>query len=131
MKIRFQADNDLRFQILSGVICREATIDFQSAQILGLDGVPDAEVLGWAADEGRILVSHDRKTMPAHFQEFVRKRFSPDVFLISQSVPIGEAVEALIIGWSTSEAEEWENRLVALPSWQELGRGVVPKSGSR
>jgi predicted nuclease of predicted toxin-antitoxin system len=130
MKIRFQADNDFRFPIVSGVILREAAIDFQSAATLGLDGVPDKKVLSMAADEGRILVTHDRNTMPRHFREFVRFRHSPGVFLISQRVPIGEAVAALVMGWSLSEAEEWENQLVVLPSWYELARGTVPRGGS-
>lgn len=31
-----------------------------------LGGLEDSEVLAIAADEGRILVTHDRKTMPRH-----------------------------------------------------------------
>jgi hypothetical protein len=56
---RFQADNDLRSAIRTGVIRREPSIDFQSARSARLDGLPDLEVLRLAAHEGRILISHD------------------------------------------------------------------------
>lgn len=118
MKLRFLADNDLRVAIVEGVKRREPAIDFLTAQEAVLDGVPDLEVLGIAADQGRILVSHDWATMPRYFEEFVRRRRSPGVFLIAQKLRIGQAVEELVMGWTVSEAEEWENQLVRLPRWE-------------
>jgi predicted nuclease of predicted toxin-antitoxin system len=47
-------------------------MDFQTAQEAGLRGLPDPEVLACAADDRRILVTHDRRTMPAHFADFIR-----------------------------------------------------------
>lgn len=123
MKIRFLADNDLRAAIVDGVKRREPAVDFQSAQEAGLDGLSDLEVLGFAAGEGRILVSHDWSTMPMHFQEFVRRGDSPGVFLIAQKLPIGKAVEELVMGWMVSEAEEWANKLVRLPKWEAFVAG--------
>jgi Domain of unknown function (DUF5615) len=70
VKVRFQADNDLRRAIVRGVVRSEAQIDFNSAQAARLDGVPDPEVLALSADAGRILVSHDFQTIPGHFQRF-------------------------------------------------------------
>ncbi len=37
----------------------------------GLEGVKDPEVLAIAAQKGRILVSHDRKTMPSEFDAVI------------------------------------------------------------
>ena len=65
MKIRFQADNDLRKTIVRGVARCAPEIDFRSAQMARLDGVPDSEVLAMAAREDRILVSHDFQKCPA------------------------------------------------------------------
>ncbi len=98
MKIRFQADIDLRFPIVKGVKRREPAIDICSAQEAALDGLPDSEVLALAAAEGRVLVTQDLGTMPKHFREFVAEKFSPGVFLISQELPIGVAVEELVMG---------------------------------
>lgn len=71
MKLKFQADADLRQPIVSGVKRREPMIDFKTAQEAQLEGVPDPEVLARAADEGRMLVSHDVNTMPEHFMQFI------------------------------------------------------------
>jgi len=112
---RFLADADLNRAILTGVKRREPSLDFQSAQAAALEGIEDPELLALAASEGRILVSYDFGTMPRHFREFVSAHHSPGVFLISQDVPIGAAVEAIVLVWAASDASEWENQLTYLP----------------
>jgi len=94
---------------------REPSVDFQSAQAVALEGLEDPDVLAIAAREGPILVSHDFGTMPRHFGQFVLRHKTPGVLLISQDLPIGAAVEALLLVWSASEMAEWENRLTYLP----------------
>jgi hypothetical protein len=112
VKVRFQADNDLRKAIVRGVVRSEPRIDFQSAQAARLDGVPDGEVLALSADAGRILVSHDFQTIPRHFQQFTRNRRSPGVLLVRQDLPVGKAVETL-----------WVNRICLLPSLVTIAIG--------
>ncbi len=51
----------------AGVVRQEPKVDFQNAFNAGLEGVKDSEVLAIAARQGRVLVSHDRKTMPSEF----------------------------------------------------------------
>ena len=67
MKARFQADADLKHAIVNGVRRRTASIDFQRAGEVPLEGVSDPEVLAIAARQNRILVSHDKNTMMTHF----------------------------------------------------------------
>jgi predicted nuclease of predicted toxin-antitoxin system len=76
MKVRLQADADLNQIILLATIRREPTIDFQTSTIAGLSGIADAEVLARAAADGRVLVTHDRRTMPRHFARFIAQRSS-------------------------------------------------------
>ena len=77
MKVSFQADADLNAEIIAGVRRREPSIDFQTADEADLRRLPDPEVLAFAAQENRILVTHDRRTMPKHFADFTAKtRFS-------------------------------------------------------
>jgi hypothetical protein len=52
---------------------------------------------------------------PHHFRDFVATQRSPGVFLISQDLQVGAAVEALLLIADASEAEEWENHLTYLP----------------
>ncbi len=115
MKVRFQADADLNQIILLATIRREPTVDFQTALAGGLSGLSDPEVLARAAAEGRILVTHDRKTMPRHFAAFIARETSPGLLVIPQSLAVAPAVEDLLLIWSATEATEWVNRVAFLP----------------
>lgn len=117
MKPRFQADAELRSELVSGVVRREPAIDFQSARDQLENGTADPLVLRMAALEGRILVSHDVGTMPGHFRRFLAEEGrSPGVLLIPQAVTTAEAIEELAMIWAVSEAAEWENLGVLLGS---------------
>jgi predicted nuclease of predicted toxin-antitoxin system len=90
-------------------------IDSQLAYEAELDELPDPEVLAFAAREGRVLVTHDRRTMPAHFGKFIEAQSSPVVLIISQKAEVIRAIEDLILIWSVSEAEEYIDSIRALP----------------
>ena len=70
MKVRFLADADLNKAIVNGVLRRESSLDFLTAQAAQLRGMSDIEVLALAAEQRRVLVSHDVGTMPPHFSAF-------------------------------------------------------------
>jgi hypothetical protein len=89
MTPRFQADADFNHRIVLGVRRREPAIDFRDALAGGVIGAADSTVLRIAAESGRILVSHDRKTIPVHLARFLESHSSPGVILVSQSLDIG------------------------------------------
>lgn len=113
--IRFQADADLRQAIVTGTTRRQPSIDFQSANEAGLEGIKDPEVLAIAAQDGRVLVTHDRKTMPIEFGQFITSQTSSGVLILSQNLPISEAIDAILLIWEASTAEEWINQIVTFP----------------
>ena len=114
MKPRFQADADFRQRIVSAVRRQEPTIDFQTANALGLRGLQDLEVLALAAHEGRVLVTHDLATMPDHFANFVETKTSAGLLVIRQKVSIRRALEELLHVWIESEADDWINQMRVL-----------------
>jgi Domain of unknown function (DUF5615) len=114
-RVRFQADADLRQAIVAGVIRRKPNLDFQSANEAGLEGIKDSEVLAIAARNGRVLVTHDRKTMPTEFGHFIISQTSSGVLVLSQNLPISEAIDAIILVWEASIAEEWMNQIMTFP----------------
>jgi transcriptional regulator len=77
LRARLLADVGLNRRIVTGLKRIDSEIDFEIASAAALDGLPDHQVLLTAADKDRILVSHDRRTMPAAFYEFIRRRESP------------------------------------------------------
>jgi hypothetical protein len=68
-------------------------------------------VLEFAARHGRVLVSHDIKTMPRHFAAFVATHSSPGVILIPGKVTVAEAIERLLTTWLIWAAEDIENQM--------------------
>ena len=119
MKIRFQADNDLRKAIAHAILRRNPQIDFRSKSTTG------SEVLEPASREGRILISHDFQTMPARFRKFTESQRSPGVLLIAQDLAVRQAVESLLLLWEVSKPEEWENRLCLIPSLVTVVMGTA------
>lgn len=115
MKLRFQADTDFNQNIVTGILRRNPAIDFQSAFTAGLDGLDDRQVLELAAQSGRLLVSHDRRTLPQYFAEFMVSQTSAGVLIVSQNLGIGTAIEALLQIWEISDAEDWTNRIMYIP----------------
>lgn len=115
MPIRFQADADLNHIIVSAVMRRAPAIDFRTATATGLAGVKDQEVLALAARDGRILVSHDQRTMPRHFGEFIASHRSPGLIVVPQHLPLGDVVDDLILIVTATQPEEWTERIVFLP----------------
>lgn len=115
MKPRFQADADFNQRIVVGLRRREPAVDFEDAHAAGVIGLPDPEVLRRVADLGRVLISHDRKTMPAHFAQFLASRSSPGLIIVPQSLDIGLAIDDLLLIWAATDGEEWRDKLGFLP----------------
>jgi hypothetical protein len=115
MRPRFQADADFNEEIVSALLRRHPELDFQTAEEGKIRGLPDPAVLTRAAEDGRILVTHDRRTMPTHFANFIQQKESPGVIIISQRVSVMRALDELTLVWEASQGEEWMNLIVELP----------------
>lgn len=100
---------------MTGAIRRRPNLDFQSANETGLEGIKYLEVLTIAARDGRVLVTHDRKTMPTEFGQFIMSQTSSGVLILSQNLAISEAINAIILVWEASTAEEWLNQIMTFP----------------
>lgn len=97
MRVKFLADANFSRRIIRGLRRREPLVDFETAEEANLSGRPDYEVLGIAASQGRVLVTHDRKTMPAAFGAFATQQQSSGVLIVPQSLPVITAIEELLL----------------------------------
>ncbi len=114
--LRFLADEDLNNRILRGLLRRQPDLDVVRVQDTTLSGAADSVVLEWAQQNGRVLLTHDVSTMTNY--AFARMRSGDGVtgiIEIPQSLPIGQAVEDLLLIALTSTPDELENRIVYLP----------------
>jgi len=114
--IRFLADENFNNAILRGLRRRLPAVDFVRAQDVGLTGVDDPELLEWAAREGRVLLTHDVATIP-HFayQRIEAGLPMAGVCEVTRSVPIGRAIEDLMLGALYLAPDEWANQVRYLP----------------
>jgi hypothetical protein len=117
LSIRFQADNDLKRIIVDATLRREPRIDFQTAQAARLDDLGDEAVLHFAASQSRILVSHDKRTMPKALASFVASGGTSlgVLLVIPQNAPIRDVVEVLILIWADDRANDWKNLIAKIP----------------
>ena len=115
MKPRFQADADFNHKIVVGLRRREPSVDVLSAHEGGVIGASDPEVLRIAANSGRILISHDRRTMPSHFVRFCETQSSPGLLIVAQDLDIGAAIDDLLLIWLATDAEEWVDKIGFAP----------------
>lgn len=114
--LRFVADEDFTRAIVRGVLRARPDIDLVRVQDVGLRTHEDAVVLDWAAREGRVLLTHDTRTVPAHAYERVRNTLPmPGVFVIPQDEAIGLIIEDLILLAECSREGEWEGQVHYLP----------------
>ena len=106
---------------MDGVKRAAPEIDFRSANDAGLEGVADPAVLEIAARAGRVLLTHDRRTMPYHFAERLTVGDCPGVVIVPKTAEIRLVIDAIILIWAASEAEEYENRIFSLEHLLSVG----------
>ena len=115
MRPRLLADADLNHKIVVGLRRRERAVDFLGAWEGCVTGIPDPAVLNIAAEKRRILISHDRKTMPRHFAQLLTSQSSPGLLIVAQDLDIAAAIDDLLLIWATTDAEEWVDRIGFVP----------------
>ncbi|MFW6012442.1 MAG: DUF5615 family PIN-like protein [bacterium] len=115
--LRFLADENFNGRILRGLLRRVPDLDVVRAQDMEpLRGADDPTLLEWAADQGRVLLSHDISTMGHHaYNRVVDHRPMPGVFEVSADLPVGVAIEELVLIARASELGEWEGQVRFLP----------------
>lgn len=114
--LRLLIDQDLDHVILRGLLLRVPTLDVITAHQVGLSNASDPEVLAWAAEQERILVTHDRRTMPYHgASRIARAEKVAGIIVVSRQLPVSQVINELEILVSCSEMVEWENIIKHLP----------------
>lgn len=110
------ADENFNGRIIRGLFQRDPGIDLMRAQDVGLGGAEDPIVLAWAAREGRVVLTHDARTMIRFaYGRLERDDPMPGRFVIARSMPIRRAIEDILLIAEISRADEWEGQVRHLP----------------
>ena len=110
------ADENFNGDIVRGLLRRKSGLDVVRLQDIGLSGADDPAVLEWAAQEGRVLLTHDVATITRYAYERVQAgQPMPGVFEVSRAVPVGRAIEDILLLAECSLEGEWEGQVRYLP----------------
>jgi Domain of unknown function (DUF5615) len=114
--VRFLADENFNNQSVRGVIRQNRNADIVRVQDTELAGVDDPTVLEWAAQKGRVVLTHDIATMTNFAYARTQAGLSmPGVFEVSRRVPVGTVIEEILLIAECSIEGEWEGQVRFLP----------------
>lgn len=114
--MRLLIDHDFDHDILRGLLLRIPQLNFVTAYQVGLSAASDPELLAWAAQEERLVVTHDRRTMPGHAaSRMAAGELTAGLLLVSRRLPISRAIEELEIIVMCSDSADWQNTIKGLP----------------
>jgi hypothetical protein len=85
-------------------------------QEVGLRTEADEVLLAWAAENDRLLITHDASTIPgAAYARVLEGQTMPGVVVIRSNLPIGQTIEHVLELAGASYENEWENQVVYWP----------------
>jgi len=110
------ADENFNNNILRGVLRQRSDVDIVRIQDVGLGGAEDAIVLEWAAQQLRVLLTHDVSTITKYAYERIESgQVMPGVFEVSRTAPIGQVIADILLLVEDSLPGEWEGQIIYLP----------------
>lgn len=110
------ADENFNNDIVRGLTRRKPDADIVRVQDVGLSGQDDPIILEWAAQENRVLLTHDVSTITKYaYQRVQEGKHMAGVFEIGRTAPIREIIEDLIWLIDCSLEYEWEGQVRYLP----------------
>lgn len=114
--LRFACDENFNNVIVRSLQNRVPELDLVRLQDTEIAGADDNKVLEWVAANGRILLTHDLRTIPRHFYERMnRSEPVPGVFAVPDDIPPGQVAADLELLVKASQVGEWDGKLLYLP----------------
>jgi len=114
--IKLVSDEKFDDDIVRGLLRRLPELQVVRVHDVDLKATPDPIILAWAAGEGRVLLTHDRDTVPDFAYDRVRAGESmPGVFLVSDHMQNGQAIEELFLALQCLTPEDCKDQVHYFP----------------
>lgn len=116
--MRYLLDEDVPRAIGDQLLRREPDLEVLAvgAETAPGFGTPDPQLLQWIEQEGYLLVSRNRRTLPRHLQEHLEAGgHVPGILLIRRRAALRQLIDDLILIWRAGHPEEYRDRLEYLP----------------
>ena len=113
--VRLLADENFHGDVIDGLLARRPDLDLVRVQDVGLAAANDPTILDWAAANDRILLTHDKATIPRHAYDRVGSgEPMPGVF-VAHGMTLGDIIDEVLMLDGASDQAEWADQVVFLP----------------
>jgi hypothetical protein len=113
---RLAVDHCFDARIVAGLVRRTPDLDIVSIRDVGLAAASDQRVLESAAQDGRVILTHDRATLVGFtYERVARGELMCGVIAVAGQCPIGRAVEDLLLLFECTDDDAWDGRLYFVP----------------
>ncbi len=114
--LRLLSDENFNGDIIRGLLLHHPDMDLVRVQDVGLGEADDIAILAWASDNNRILLTHDRATMPDFaYARLIDGHPMSGVFVLNDRLPVKQAIDELLLINACSEQVEWIGLILYLP----------------
>jgi len=81
-----------------------------------LKGTPDPDILRWCEENGFILITNNRKTMPVHLADHLAAgRHVPGIFILKEDMSMGQIIDELILIAEAALEDDYQDRISFMP----------------
>ncbi len=109
-------DENFNNDVIRGLLRRNPRLDVVRMQEVALSGTDDEALFEWAAQAGRLLITHDVTTMTRYaYARVAAGKAMPGVFEVFRAVPISTAIDDPLLIAECSLPGEWEGQVRYLP----------------
>jgi Domain of unknown function (DUF5615) len=115
--LKLLLDENFNNDVLKGLLQEKPDLDVIRAQdVPEVLGKSDPELLAWAAEQGRIVLTHDTRTLIGYAYDRVRAgEPMPGVTRVKQHVSLSRIIEDILLMVADDRPEEFENQVTYLP----------------
>ena len=79
-------------------------------------GTPDPDILVWCEENGFILITNNRKTMPVHLASHLAdNRHIPGIFILNEDMSMGQIIDELIVISEAAFEDDYQDRISFMP----------------
>jgi predicted nuclease of predicted toxin-antitoxin system len=114
--VRLLVDENFNQHLVRALRRERPQLDVVIAQDVGLGATPDPEILQWAAEQGRVVLTHDVQTFVDYaYQRVAAGLPMPGVMMVRSSPNLGRLVEDLLILIECSADDEINGQVIYVP----------------
>jgi len=116
MRLKAYVDEDVPLSLAEAL--RNRGVDCSTTQEAGNKGLSDAEQLAFSAENGRTIVTHNKKDFILLHNEYARSGKIHAGIVVADQLPIGVTLRRFMKLWFSTTNEDMVNRLEFLSNWR-------------